>query len=93
MYLTPDLQPAAIPLSARLSAVRPSPTIAITRLAGELRRQGHDIVSLSAGEPDFDTPQHVKDAAKAAIDRGATKYTDVDGTLELKRAIVGKFSR
>ncbi len=82
-----------IPLSSRLSAVRPSPTIAITRLANELRRQGRDVVGLSQGEPDFDTPQHVKDAAKAAIDAGATKYTDVDGTPELKRAIVGKFSK
>lgn len=80
-------------LSSRLSAVRPSPTIAITRLANELRRQGRDVIGLSQGEPDFDTPQHVKDAAKAAIDAGATKYTDVDGTPELKRAIVAKFSK
>ena len=79
------------PLSSRLSAVRPSPTIAITRLANELRRQGRDVIGLSQGEPDFDTPAHVKEAAKAAIDAGATKYTDVDGTPELKRAIVGKF--
>lgn len=78
-------------LSSRLSAVRPSPTIAITRLANELRRQGRDVIGLSQGEPDFDTPAHVKEAAKAAIDAGATKYTDVDGTPELKRAIVGKF--
>ena len=62
-------------LSSRLSAVRPSPTIAITRLANELRRQGRDVIGLSQGEPDFDTPVHVKEAAKAAIDAGATKYT------------------
>ena len=80
-------------LSSRLSAVRPSPTIAITRLANELRRQGRDVIGLSQGEPDFDTPVHVKEAAKAAIDAGATKYTDVDGTPELKRAIVGKFEK
>src|SRR5712691_10229851 len=78
-------------LSSRLSAVRPSPTIAITRLANELRRQGRDVIGLSQGEPDFDTPAHVREAAKAAIDAGATKYTDVDGTPELKRAVVGKF--
>lgn len=80
-------------LSSRLDVVQPSPTIAITRLAGELRRQGRDIIGLSQGEPDFDSPQHVKDAAKAAIDSGVTKYTDVDGTLELKTAIVDKFRR
>jgi aspartate aminotransferase len=77
--------------SSRLSTVRRSPTIAITRLANELRRQGRDVIGLSQSEPDFDTPVHVKEAAKAAIDAGATKYTDVDGTPELKRAIVGKF--
>jgi len=80
-------------LSGRLSAVKPSPTIAITRKAAELRRQGRDIVALSQGEPDFDTPDHVKHAAKTAIDSGQTKYTDVDGTPDLKRAIVGKFQR
>lgn len=80
-------------LEARLSSIRPSATIAITRVAGELRRQGRDIISLSQGEPDFDTPNHVKQAAKAAIDGGATKYTDVDGTPELKQAIIDKFLR
>ncbi|MES0172592.1 pyridoxal phosphate-dependent aminotransferase [Mesorhizobium sp. M0006] len=76
-----------------MMTVQPSPTIAITRLANELRRQGRDIIGLSQGEPDFDTPDHVKEAAKAAIDAGQTKYTDVDGTPEIKRAIVGKFAR
>lgn len=80
-------------LSTKLNAVQMSPTIGITQLAADLRRQGHDVISLSQGEPDFDTPQHVKTAAKAAIDAGATKYTDVDGTPELKEAIVGKFQR
>jgi aspartate aminotransferase len=80
-------------LSSKLSAVQPSPTIAITRAAAELRRNGTDVISLSQGEPDFDTPEHVKQAAKAAIDKGATKYTDVDGMPELKKAIIDKFSR
>lgn len=80
-------------LSQGLSAVRPSATIAITRLASELRRAGKDIIGLSQGEPDFDTPDHICDAAKAAIDAGQTRYTDVDGTPELKRAIVEKFAR
>ena len=78
-------------LSQRLRIVKPSPTIAITRLAAELRRGGADIIALSQGEPDFDTPDHIKAAAKRAIDDGVTKYTDVDGTPELKRAIVQKF--
>ncbi|MBY5401031.1 pyridoxal phosphate-dependent aminotransferase [Rhizobium leguminosarum] len=78
-------------LSARLKTVKPSPTIAITRLAAELRRNGKNIVALSQGEPDFDTPDHIKAAAKNAIDNGETKYTDVDGTPVLKRAIVDKF--
>jgi aspartate aminotransferase len=78
-------------LSARLKTVKPSPTIAITRLAAELRRNGKNIVPLSQGEPDFDTPDHIKIAAKNAIDNGETKYTDVDGTPALKRAIVDKF--
>jgi aspartate aminotransferase len=68
-------------LSSRLSAVRPSPTIAITRLANELRRQGRDVIGLSQGEPDFDTPVHVKEAAKAAIDAGATKYRRASGRV------------
>lgn len=80
-------------LAQRMLAVAPSPTIAITRLANELRRAGRDIIGLSQGEPDFETPDHVKEAARAAIDAGQTKYTDVDGTPELKRAIAGKFAR
>jgi aspartate aminotransferase len=80
-------------ISVKLGVVQASPTIAITRMAGELRRQGRDIIGLSQGEPDFDTPQLVKDAAVAAIARGETKYTDVDGTPALKAAIVRKFAR
>ncbi|WP_265500295.1 pyridoxal phosphate-dependent aminotransferase [Paracoccus beibuensis] len=80
-------------LSDRLSRIKPSPTIAMTTRAAELRAQGRDIIGLSAGEPDFDTPAHVRDAAKAAIDAGHTRYTAVDGTPSLKRAIADKFAR
>lgn len=80
-------------LSSKLNAVKPSPTIAITRTAAELRRQGKDVIGLSQGEPDFDTPDHIKAAAKTAIDLGATKYTDVDGTPDLKAAVAAKFKR
>ena len=80
-------------LSDRLSRIKPSPTIAMTTRAAELRAKGRDIISLSAGEPDFDTPVHVRDAAKAAIDAGHTRYTAVDGTPSLKRAISDKFAR
>ena len=76
-----------------LDAVKPSPTIAITQQAATLRRQGVDVIGLSQGEPDFPTPAHINAAAKAAIDQGQTKYTDVDGTPELKAAIVRKFER
>lgn len=80
-------------LSDRLAQVKPSPTIAMTTRAAELRAQGRDIIGLSAGEPDFDTPAHIRDAAKAAIDAGHTRYTAVDGMPSLKRAIVAKFAR
>lgn len=82
-----------VPLAARMGAVKPSATVAMTRIANELRRAGRDIIGLSVGEPDFDTPEHVRDAAKAAIDAGQTRYTDVDGTPDLKRAIAAKFAR
>ncbi|MBL4627886.1 MAG: pyridoxal phosphate-dependent aminotransferase [Roseicyclus sp.] len=80
-------------LSDTLARVKPSPTIAVSNLAAELKRQGKDVIGLGAGEPDFDTPQNIKDAAKAAIDAGKTKYTAVDGIAELKEAIVAKFKR
>jgi aspartate aminotransferase len=76
-----------------LSRIKPSPTIAVTSKARELKAAGRDIIGLGAGEPDFDTPEHIKAAAKAAIDRGETKYTAVDGTPELKAAICAKFER
>jgi len=80
-------------LSDTLARVKPSPTIAVTNKARELAAAGRDIIGLGAGEPDFDTPQNIKDAAKAAIDAGRTKYTAVDGIPELKAAIVAKFKR
>lgn len=80
-------------LSATLARVKPSPTVAVANLAKELRAAGRDVIGLGAGEPDFDTPPNVKEAAKAAIDRGETKYTAVDGIPELKSAICAKFRR
>ena len=79
--------------SLSLKRVKPSPTSAMTTLAQELKAQGRDIISLSAGEPDFDTPKHIKQAAAAAIAAGKTKYTAPDGMPELKQAICKKFSR
>ena len=76
-----------------LNRIQPSATIAVSMKARQLKAEGRDIISLSAGEPDFDTPQNIKDAAKRAIDEGKTKYTDVDGITELKAAIVAKFKR
>ena len=83
----------SLSVSKRMAAIRPSPTGAVLALAAELRAAGRDIISLGAGEPDFDTPQHIKDAAKKAIDDGKTKYTPIDGTAELKAAIQQKFAR
>ncbi len=80
-------------LSDRLARVKPSPTIAMTTRAEELRAAGRDIIGLSAGEPDFNTPEHIREAAKTAIDQGHTRYTAVDGTPALKRAIAAKFAR
>ena len=80
-------------LSATLARVKPSPTIAVTAKARELKAAGKDVIGLGAGEPDFDTPQNIKDAAVAAIAAGKTKYTAVDGLPELKSAICAKFKR
>ena len=80
-------------LSAALDRIKPSPTLAMTGRVAELKRAGVDVIGLSAGEPDFDTPDFVKDAAIAAIHAGQTKYTQVDGTPELKAAIAAKFAR
>ena len=80
-------------LSDRVQRIKPSPTLAITARAAELRAQGKDIIGLGAGEPDFDTPDHIKAAANQAIKDGFTKYTPVDGTASLKQAIIDKLSR
>ncbi|MEO1293266.1 MAG: pyridoxal phosphate-dependent aminotransferase [Pseudomonadota bacterium] len=80
-------------LADRLARVKPSPTIAVTNLARELKTAGKDVIGLGAGEPDFDTPENIKTAAKAAIDAGKTKYTAPDGIPELKEAIAAKFKR
>ena len=83
----------SIKLSSRVQAVKPSPTLAITARAAELRAAGKDVIGLGAGEPDFDTPEHIKEAARKAIADGKTKYTPVDGTTGLKRAVIEKFHR
>jgi aspartate aminotransferase len=80
-----------IRLSDRVQRVKPSPTLAVTALANQLRAEGRDVIGLGAGEPDFDTPQHIKQAAIEAIHAGHTKYTPVDGTADLKQAVVEKF--
>ena len=76
-----------------LGRIKPSPTIAVTTRATELKAEGRDVIGLGAGEPDFDTPEHIKDAAVAAIRRGETKYTPVHGTKALREAIREKFRR
>lgn len=80
-------------ISQRATSIKPSPTLAISAKAVKLKKQGKNIISLSAGEPDFDTPVHIKEAAKQAIDQGSTKYTPAGGTPELIEAVVGKFER
>ncbi len=80
-------------LSATLDRVKPSPTVAITGLVAKLKAEGRDIISLGAGEPDFDTPEHIREAGKRAIDEGKTRYTAVDGIADLKLAICAKFAR
>ncbi len=82
-----------IQLSARVQAVKPSPTLAVTARAAALKAEGKDIIGLGAGEPDFDTPEHIKRAAVDAIKGGFTKYTAVDGTPSLKAAIIAKYKR
>ena len=78
-------------ISVKVDQIKPSATIAVSTQAMKLKAQGKDIVSLGAGEPDFDTPEHIRDAAIAAIQAGKTRYTQVDGTPELKEAIIHKF--
>ena len=81
------------PLSERVQRIKPSPTLAVTAKANELKAAGKDVIGLGAGEPDFDTPDFIKDAAIKAIHAGFTKYTPVDGTAGLKKAIIAKFQR
>ena len=80
-------------VSNSLKRIKPSPTMAVTSKAREMKAAGRDIIGLGAGEPDFDTPDNIKDAAIQAIKRGDTKYTAVDGTPALKKAIQAKFLR
>ncbi|TXF88398.1 pyridoxal phosphate-dependent aminotransferase [Neolewinella aurantiaca] len=81
------------PLSDRVLRMKESATLKMAQLGREVKAQGHDVISLSLGEPDFDTPVHIKDAAKAALDAGDTKYTPVPGTAELRQAVSDKFKR
>ncbi|MGE0466791.1 MAG: pyridoxal phosphate-dependent aminotransferase [Steroidobacteraceae bacterium] len=83
----------SIRLAKRVQRIKPSATLAVTARAARLRAEGKDIIGLGAGEPDFDTPVHIADAGVAAIRAGHTRYTNVDGTNELKDAIIGKFRR
>ncbi len=83
---------SSITLSNRVQAIKPSPTLAVTNRARELRAAGKDVIGLGAGEPDFDTPEHIKQAAIEAVQAGDTKYTAVDGTPALKQAILNKFA-
>lgn len=83
----------SIPVAERTKRIKPSPTLAVTQRAAELKAQGRNIIDLGAGEPDFDTPEHIKDAAIMALKMGFTKYTAVDGIPDLKQAIIDKFKR
>ena len=80
-------------VAQRLGLIKPSPTIAVTQKARDLKAEGKDVIGLGAGEPDFDTPAHIIEAAKAAMDRGETRYTPINGTPELRQAICAKFKR
>ncbi len=80
-------------LAKRVQRVKPSPTLAVAAKATKMKAEGKDIINLGTGEPDFDTPKHIKDAAIAAIDAGFTKYTAVDGVAQLKEAVAAKFKR
>ncbi|HEY6334395.1 MAG TPA: pyridoxal phosphate-dependent aminotransferase [Alphaproteobacteria bacterium] len=80
-------------LASRLARIKPSPTIAVTTKAAELKAAGRDVIGLGAGEPDFDTPEHIKEAAAKAMREGKTKYTAVNGIIELRKAISAKFKR
>ena len=89
----PNMSDTDSVLSARTGRIKPSPTIAVSSRAQEMKADGRDVINLGSGEPDFDTPQHIKDAAVAAIANGQTKYTAVGGTPALKKAVVEKLQR
>ncbi len=80
-------------LSQALGRILPSVTVGISQKARAMQQAGRDVIALSAGEPDFDTPDHIKKAAKAAIDAGKTKYTNIEGIFELRQAVAEKFAR
>jgi len=80
-------------IARRLAVIKPSPTLAVSARAAKLKAEGKDVIAMGAGEPDFDTPQHIKDAAITAMNKGLTKYTPAGGTPSLKKAIVAKFKR
>src|SRR2546421_10177198 len=80
-------------VARRLAAIKPSPTLAVSAKAAKLKAEGKDVIAMGAGEPDFDTPQFIKDAAVAAINKGLTKYTAAGGTPSLKKAGIAKFKR
>ena len=90
-YATISYQGNTLTFSNRIKLIKPSSTMELTSKANEMRQNGDDVIVLTVGEPDFDTPQHIKEVAKSAIDDGMTKYTSVDGTIELKKAIIQKF--
>src|SRR5574337_383703 len=90
--MEPDLNTAAA-LAERVQRLQASPTLAVTARAAELQAQGRDIIGLGAGEPDFDTPEHIKEAAIRAMRAGQTKYTAVEGTVSLRRAVAAKFRK
>src|SRR6476619_4039958 len=77
----------------RLNAIKPSPTLLVSAKAAKLKSEGKDVIAMGAGEPDFDTPQLIKDAAIAAMNKGLTKYTAAGGTPTLKKAIIAKYKR
>src|SRR6185295_10695404 len=85
--------PVSLPVSKRVQRVKPSPTVALTGRVAQLKAEGKDIIGLGAGEPDFDTPAHIADVGVEAIRKGHTRYTPVEGTAELKDAIIAKFKR
>ncbi|NVB85031.1 MAG: aminotransferase class I/II-fold pyridoxal phosphate-dependent enzyme, partial [Kofleriaceae bacterium] len=82
--------PTPIKIASRLDPIKPSITLAVTAKAAKLKADGIDVVSFGAGEPDFDTPKHIKDAAAAGLDKGVGKYTEVGGTLALRKAIAAE---